>query len=155
VGRVVVGPVDEVDVYVDDDAIQTGTTGTLIDNTARTWYDGLSYARVETAPTGVTTESGPHLPGEMLLSQNYPNPFNPTTVVSCQWPVASSVNLVVYDVLGREVARLANGLYAAGQHSFTFSVGTMATGVYLVRLEARPTDGSRVFVGMKKMLLVK
>ncbi len=42
------------------------------------------------------------------LEQNYPNPFNPTTVVSSQLPAASNVRVVVYDLLGREVAVLVN-----------------------------------------------
>jgi photosystem II stability/assembly factor-like uncharacterized protein len=76
------------------------------------------------------------VPGSFALRQNYPNPFNPTTAVSCQWPVASEVRLVVYDILGREVAILANGRYPAGQHDFTFGATGLASGTYVCRLYA-------------------
>ena len=70
------------------------------------------------------------------LEQNYPNPFNPTTVVSGQWTGNSWVRLAVYDMLGREVAVLANGRYPAGRHSFTFDGRAFASGDYVYRLEA-------------------
>ena len=83
------------------------------------------------------------------LSQNYPNPFNPKTVISGQWTVDSKVRLAVYDVLGREVAVLANGRYPAGRYSFTFDGANLASGVYFYRL----TAGS--FSAVRKMLLVR
>ncbi|HCV43381.1 MAG TPA: hypothetical protein DGH68_07840, partial [Bacteroidetes bacterium] len=74
VGRVQVSVNDTFRVYVDDDAVQTGTTGTLVGNTCRTWYDGISYARVNGSPVAVVERN--ELPTEFSLSQNYPNPFN-------------------------------------------------------------------------------
>ncbi|MGA9119804.1 MAG: T9SS type A sorting domain-containing protein, partial [Bacteroidota bacterium] len=63
--------------------------------------------------------------------------------------VDSNVRLVVYDLLGREVAVLANGRYPAGRYSFTFDGSGFASGVYFYRLEA----GSSVQT--MKMLLLK
>jgi hypothetical protein len=88
-------------------------------------------------------------PASFGLAQNYPNPFNPTTVVSCQLPVAGMVRLVVYDMLGREVAVLMNGELSAGEHQFTFNATGLASGTYLCRLESGST------VEMKKMVLMK
>jgi hypothetical protein len=103
---------------------------------------------VEKYPTAVD-DGLTQAPSSYELLQNYPNPFNPTTVVSYQLPVASSVRLVVYDVLGREVAILVEGPMAAGTHTASFSAGALASGTYYYRL----TAGS--FVETKRMLIVK
>jgi glucuronoarabinoxylan endo-1,4-beta-xylanase len=89
------------------------------------------------------------LPREFVLHQNYPNPFNPRTVVSSQLPVASQVRLVVYDLLGREVAVLVDERRAAGSYRDTFDASGFASGVYIYRLSA----GS--FVESRKMVLIK
>jgi hypothetical protein len=98
--------------------------------------------------TGVTA-GGEHLPNDFRLLQNYPNPFNPRTVVSSQLPVASHVSLVVYDILGREVAVLVNERRAAGSYRDVFDGSGLASGVYLCRLSAGG------FIQMMKMVLAK
>ena len=60
------------------------------------------------------------LPVEFALEQNYPNPFNPVTTISYQLPVTSLVRLVVYDMLGREVAVLVNERKAPGSYEVRF-----------------------------------
>jgi hypothetical protein len=89
------------------------------------------------------------IPSRFCLQQNFPNPFNPSTVINCQLPVAGHVRLAVYDLLGREVAILADGQYAAGEYSFRFDGTGHASGVYFCRLMA----GS--FVTTTKMVLQK
>jgi hypothetical protein len=97
------------------------------------------------------------LPKEFRLEQNFPNPFNPSTVVSYQLPapsgvegpVVSTVRLVVYDLLGREVAVLMNGRKDAGIHQVIFNASGLATGTYFYRLE---TAG---FVQTRKMILMR
>jgi photosystem II stability/assembly factor-like uncharacterized protein len=89
------------------------------------------------------------MPSHFMLDQNYPNPFNPKTVVNSQLPVASNVKLIVYDVLGREVAVLVNERRAAGSYRDTFDGSGLASGVYFYRLQA----GS--FVDTKKLLLIR
>ncbi len=66
----------------------------------------------------------------------YPNPFNPSTVVSFRLSVFSDIRLAIYDVLGRKVAVLVDGAMPAGPHSVTFDASGLASGVYVVRLEA-------------------
>jgi len=73
---------------------------------------------------------------DFRLEQNYPNPFNPKTVVSGQWTVTSDVRLVIYDILGRIVATLADGRYPAGKYTFTFDGTNIASGIYFCRLIA-------------------
>ncbi len=89
------------------------------------------------------------LPAAFELAQNYPNPFNPTTNIQFSLPEASSVNLVVYNLLGQEVATLVNGFMEAGIHKVNFDAANLNTGLYVYKLEAND------FVATKKMMLMK
>ncbi len=126
-----------------------------ISNRSNIWYVNLGHlylytlVRESISPTIAGVASAHNTPQGFALSQNYPNPFNPNTVISGQWPVTSVVRIGVYDVLGREVAVLADGRYAAGKYSFTFHGTGLASGVYFYRL----TAGS--FSAVRKMTLVK
>jgi len=71
-----------------------------------------------------------------VLSVNYPNPFNPTTTIPFSVSESSEVRLAIYDLLGRQVAVLVEGVVTAGSHAVVFEAGQLPTGVYLVRLEA-------------------
>jgi hypothetical protein len=83
------------------------------------------------------------------LNQNHPNPFNPTTVVSFGLPESGRIRLAVYDILGREVAVLADGSFAAGWHQVRFDAAGLATGMYLYRIQTGAT------VITKRMVLLK
>ncbi len=89
------------------------------------------------------------IPSSFDLHQNYPNPFNPTTVVRYQLPVASSVKLVVYDILGREMAVLANEKKNAGSYEVKFDAEGLSSGVYFYRMQAGD------FTETKRLLLLK
>lgn len=78
----------------------------------------------------------PAAPARFRLEQNRPNPFSTTTEIRYALPSAASVFLVVYDVNGREVARLVDGWQTAGQHRVTWDARRLASGVYLCRLTA-------------------
>ena len=99
--------------------------------------------------TSTSSELTPELPDEYKLSQNYPNPFNPTTVISYALPEASEVRLLVFDMLGRNVATLVNGRKAAGNHTVNFDAGTLSSGTYIYRIEA----GN--FTQTRKLMLIK
>jgi len=94
------------------------------------------------------------LPVEFSLHQNYPNPFNPETRIVFNIPVRSRVNISVFNMLGQNVAVLADEVYDAGGHAVVWS-GTdesgykVSSGVYLYKM----TVGDLVI--SKKMLLVK
>lgn len=83
------------------------------------------------------------------LLGNYPNPFNPSTVIRYRMSDPGSVRLAVYDLLGRQVAVLTDGNVPAGTHHVTFDATSLASGVYLYRLE---TDG---LVFTRALLLLK
>ncbi len=84
-----------------------------------------------------------------VLGQNYPNPFNPSTMIRYQVPVSGNVELKVFDVLGKEVAELVNGIQSAGTYSCVFNAAALPSGLYFYTLKS----GSNVET--KKMLLLK
>lgn len=86
--------------------------------------------------TGIETEQ---TPATVALSQNYPNPFNPTTVIRFTLDAGSHTTLAVYDLLGREVAVLVNGMVGSGSHRVTFDASGLTTGLYLYRLTSGGT----------------
>lgn len=94
------------------------------------------------------------IPDRFELFQNYPNPFNPTTEIKFNLSVPTHVSLTVYNILGQQVVRLADGEFPAGQHSVTWNStdrfgNTVASGIYLYRIKA----GSQV--ASRKMVLLK
>ncbi|MGB5528591.1 MAG: T9SS type A sorting domain-containing protein, partial [Ignavibacteriaceae bacterium] len=88
-------------------------------------------------------------PDSYNLAQNYPNPFNPST--SIQYAISSRqfVSLKVYDVLGNEIATLVNEEKDRGVYTVNFDATSLASGIYLYRIQA----GS--FTETKKMILMK
>jgi hypothetical protein len=94
-------------------------------------------------------------PGAFGLFQNYPNPFNPKTAISCQWPAAAQVKLAIYDLLGREVSTLLNGVQPPGRYTVTWDATGAASGMYVARLTASGSVGSPSFRKEVKILLMK
>ena len=102
--------------------------------------------------TGIGDETS--LPTEFALRQNYPNPFNPSTTINYSLPTASNVKIVVYNILGNEIATLVNGQQAAGYHNVEWSGrndsgNLVSTGVYFYRINADD------FIAIRKMILMK
>ncbi|MDH3938718.1 MAG: T9SS type A sorting domain-containing protein, partial [candidate division Zixibacteria bacterium] len=89
------------------------------------------------------------MPSATSLAQNYPNPFNPSTEIRFGLPVASSVRLDVYNLLGQRVSTLVDGDYTAGDHSVTWDASSFSSGIYFYRLT------SEGFTESRKMLLLK
>ncbi len=111
------------------------------------WRWSHTWVGPQWNPTSVRQESPVAVSFE--LSQNYPNPFNPTTSIRYSVPVSGLVTLKVYDVLGREVMTLVSAEQSAGSYVATFDAATLASGVYLYRIEAGTS------VATKKMMLLK
>jgi hypothetical protein len=99
-------------------------------------------------PPGVfpVANEGDALPGVYALSAAYPNPFSDRARFTLEVAEAQDVRVTVYDVMGREVARLHDGLLAAGtRHGFELDGRSLASGVYLIRVAGeRFTDTQRV-----------
>ncbi|MGB2868885.1 MAG: YCF48-related protein [Bacteroidota bacterium] len=86
---------------------------------------------------------------EYCLEQNYPNPFNSSTKISFAVPNDGDAILRVYDILGREVAKLVDEFKVAGNYFATFDAGSLPSGIYFSRLEF----GGKSIVS--KMMLLK
>jgi hypothetical protein len=115
----------------------------------RPFMTAFDIGAFEDGPWSGIEDMDGYLPKEHVLCQNYPNPFNPTTNIGFQVPGVSDVKLVVYDLLGREVAVLLNERKAPGRYEVSFDGSGLASGVYLYRL----TAGN--FVQTRKMVIVK
>lgn len=90
-------------------------------------------------------------PKSVALEQNYPNPFNPVTNISFTLPENSEVSLQIYDIMGREVAALAdNAAYSAGSHTVQFDASHLSSGIYIYRLTLQ--NG---VIKSRKMTIVK
>jgi hypothetical protein len=96
-----------------------------------------------------TGPEAPRLPEEFVMRAAYPNPFNPSTTISYELPRAGNISLRVFDLLGREVAVLAEGFSAEGTHQVRFDASGLASGVYFARLEAGD------FVQTRKLMLLR
>ena len=92
-------------------------------------------ARFLTPLGPVSTDDPVELPSDVRLAQNYPNPFNPSTSISWTQPVPDRVRLSVYNLLGQNMATLADGLRPAGEHEVRLDASGWASGVYVYVLE--------------------
>ncbi len=91
---------------------------------------------------------------EFSLGPNYPNPFNPVTVIPFSVAVDAHVDLRVYDLRGREVGKLVNGVLASGSHQVAWygrneSGRRASSGVYIMRLKAEGRTLTRKILLMK------
>jgi len=89
------------------------------------------------------------IPESFELSHNYPNPFNGATTIKFSLPEAGEISLVIYDILGREVARPVSGYHEAGNHSVTVDMGDAGSGVYFYRLVTSNTTINRSMILLK------
>ncbi len=126
----------------------TSTTGFSYRYADKSAPAGTSYYRLKQvdldnsvhysdAVMSTATDVAPSVPIVFALSQNYPNPFNPST--DFRFTVAKSgfTTLIVYNVLGQEVATIFNGLTESGQYYTVRLDGTgLASGVYFARLQS-------------------
>lgn len=88
-------------------------------------------------------------PGEFILLSAYPNPFNPSTNIMFNLKNPENIELAVFDITGREVAKLVEGWQQAGVHEINFDASRLPSGIYFARLRAGR------FQGMQKLLLIK
>lgn len=109
--------------------------------------DPLPYEANPVA-TGIEIVSD-EVPENVWLGANYPNPFNPTTTFAYSIDRSQNVTIRVYDMLGRVVATLVDGVQPAATYQVSFDASHLASGVYFYRLETQNK------VLSKRMLLIK
>ncbi len=94
-------------------------------------------------------------PSQWNLQQNFPNPFNPSTTMRFSIPSRSRVRLTIFNLLGQQIAELANEEMNVGSHERTWNAN-VASGMYFYRIEAvSVNDPTKRFVDVKKMVLVR
>jgi uncharacterized protein (DUF362 family) len=87
--------------------------------------------------TSVQPDVNSQTPESFNLCANYPNPFNPSTMIVFYNPKNDFVKLKVYDITGREIETLIDGVVPAGEHRLQWSAAGLASGVYLCRMESK------------------
>ena len=83
------------------------------------------------------------LPTDLVSLDNFPNPFNLSTEVFFNMPQGGEVSLEVYDLLGRKIDTVFEGLKAAGRHRLVWEAEALASGVYFLKLSAGETVVTR------------
>jgi len=110
-------------------------------------YDGsVNYSSV------VEAEFAPNY--NYQLVGNYPNPFNPSTNIVFSIPVASQVNISLYNLIGQKVCDVTNKMYTAGKHEIKFNADNLSAGIYIYKMNAQGTNNTH-FTSSRKMMLLK
>jgi len=130
---------------------------TTVDSVIVDWHDGYSQVMTNVAVNqeiefhGIISvqQIGSEVPSQYSLLQNYPNPFNPTTNIKYSLVKNSFVRLSVFDISGKEVSVLVDGIQNPGTYSAKFDASKLSSGIYFYKLQ---TDE---FTDTKKMILVK
>jgi hypothetical protein len=79
-------------------------------------------------------EDGGGIPTSWTLERNYPNPFNPSTTIPLELDRTTHARLEVYNLLGKRMTTLNDGVLAAGRHQFRLDAASWTSGTYLIRL---------------------
>ena len=89
------------------------------------------------------------IPKLFCMEQNYPNPFNPITKIRFGLPKSDNISLIIYDLLGKEIGRIAEGYFEAGYHTVIWDGSDWASGIYLYRLTTSENKVTRKLILQK------
>lgn len=117
--------------------IETSPTNTIL-------YHRVEGQGLEKQSSGLTSNDF-----TFNLDQNYPNPFNPSTTISYSIAEDGIVNLEILNILGERIKTLVNDFKTRGNHNISFNASSLASGVYVYKLQAGD------FVSSRKMILLK
>ena len=95
------------------------------------------------------------LPESFTLYQNYPNPFNPNTKISYYIPTESNIDIQIYSLIGERVFELNGEQQNEGLHEFVWNADNLASGIYIIAMNANAINGTEKFNSVKKMSLIK
>lgn len=126
-----------------------GTTGGYEVTELRMTFTKCAAAQPQTTDAVPSDRSLAKSPETFALEQNYPNPFSERTSIRFALPEATRVRIVVYDLLGRQIATPVDEKRSAGMHTVKWNAGRVASGVYVYRIKAGGFSDTR------KMVLAK
>ncbi len=129
--------------------IQFDSAKVKLEATQQEYIFNLANGQINIIRTDIDDKNESQLPQEYSLSQNYPNPFNPITKISYNVPSESKVTIKIYDILGREISTLIEGIQKPGNYEVSWDASKFASGVYLYSMKS---DGAYF---TRKMLLLK
>lgn len=112
-------------------------------------YGGPWGGIIATILTSVVERRGEGVPDRVALFQNYPNPFNPTTTIAYELSEGGEVSLKVFDLLGKQVATLVEGVQQPGAYRVTWNARDISTGVYIYKLSAGAYNKTQKLVVLK------
>ena len=113
-------------------------------------FQGANVYKHKFEWNGVSTGvEGHEQPASFRLNPAYPNPFNPTTNITYELEKAGNVQVNVYDMLGRFITTLVNGTQTAGEHHVLFDANNLASGIYIVRMEAEGYQKNQLITLLK------
>jgi choice-of-anchor B domain-containing protein len=143
--------------YLDSMAVQFGLTSdsvlTVLRGKAYNEIDSITSTNniifvIKTNTVGIGNISD-IIPDKYNLYQNYPNPFNPETNIKFDLPKNGYVNLILYDITGKEILKLVNQNLQAGKYNYKLNALNLNSGVYFIRIV------SNDFVQTRKIVLLK
>jgi xylan 1,4-beta-xylosidase len=107
--------------------------------------------------TGISGKNnqGYNIPHQFNLEQNYPNPFNPVTNITYDVPERAALQINIYDILGRLVAKLVNTTQDANRYNVQWNASGFGSGIYFCKMNARSENGSNTFSSVRKLILLK
>ena len=105
-------------------------------------------------PTVTGTESE-ITPTGYTLEQNYPNPFNPSTMIRYKIAEESNVTITIFNILGKEVDTIANGVQQKGFYEKTWNAERFSSGVYYVKMIAQSLSSNKIYSNVIKMVYLK
>jgi hypothetical protein len=133
----------------EDDILRWDVSPLAFDSLASTVNRGSVLARYYNGQAMVSGDClYPLKATQNFVLSSSPNPFNPVTRLRFHLPAGRIITLLVYDALGREVARLHDGWLSAGDHVFPFDAQALGSGGYLAVLfaDGRPMSSHRLLL---------
>jgi len=108
---------------------------------------------METLNIDLSNDINVEAPTSYSISQNYPNPFNPTTKIDYELPFDGRVNIILYDISGKEVSSLVNEVKTAGYFSVQLNASNLSSGTYFYKIYAQGENEN--FTMTKKLTVIK
>ena len=127
----------------------------LVDSRGNKWFGhsnfggGVSVFNENGVTVAIEDPIKLDIPEKFILLQNYPNPFNSSTRIYFTLPKGGMTQLVIYDLLGREVDKLIEEYRSAGTYQINWNASKVSSGIYFYRLQTGD------FMETRKMVLLK